>query len=44
VRASNTSSVLTARFEADSEPALEMIMSEFREQIALVDSSLELNF
>ena len=44
VRASNTSSVLTARFEADSEQALEMIMSEFREQIALVDSSLELNF
>jgi phosphomannomutase/phosphoglucomutase len=44
VRASNTNSVLTARFEAESEAALEMIMSEFREQIALVDSSLELNF
>lgn len=44
VRASNTSSALTARFEATSAEALEMIMSEFREQIALVDSSLELNF
>ena len=44
LRASNTNSVLTARFEATSEEALEMIMSEFREQIALVDSTLELNF
>ena len=44
VRASNTSSALTARFEATSAEALEMIMSEFREQIALVDSSLELTF
>jgi phosphomannomutase / phosphoglucomutase len=44
VRASNTNSVLTARFEASSEQALEMIKSEFREQIALVDSTLELNF
>ncbi len=44
VRASNTSPALTARFEATSADALEMIMSEFREQIALVDSTLELNF
>ena len=44
LRASNTNSVLTARFEAESEQALEMIMSEFREQIALVEPSLELNF
>jgi phosphomannomutase/phosphoglucomutase len=44
LRASNTNSVLTARFEAESEEALEMIMSEFREQIALVEPSLELNF
>ena len=44
VRASNTNSVLTARFEASTEEALEMIKSEFREQIALVDSTLELNF
>ena len=44
LRASNTNSVLTARFEATSEEALEMIKSEFREQIALVDSTLELNF
>ena len=44
LRASNTNSVLTARFEAESEEALEMIMGEFREQIALVEPSLELNF
>lgn len=44
LRASNTNSVLTARFEAESEQALEMIMSEFREQVALIDPSLELNF
>ena len=44
VRASNTSPALTARFEATSAESLEMIMSEFREQIALVDSTLELNF
>jgi len=44
VRASNTSPALTARFEATSADALEMIMNEFREQIALVDSTLELNF
>ena len=29
---------------ARREQALEMIMSEFREQIALVEPSLELNF
>jgi len=44
VRASNTNSMLTARFEAESEAALEVIMGEFREQIALVDSSIQLNF
>ena len=44
LRASNTNSVLTARFEAESEQALEMIMSEFREQVALIDPSIELNF
>jgi phosphomannomutase / phosphoglucomutase len=44
VRASNTSPVLTARFEADNEEALEVIKSEFRAQIALVDPDLELNF
>jgi len=44
VRASNTNAALTARFEATSEEALEMIKGEFREQIALVDSTLELNF
>jgi phosphomannomutase / phosphoglucomutase len=44
VRASNTSPALTARFEAENEEALEVIMSEFRAQIALVDPDLELNF
>ena len=44
VRASNTTPALTARFEANTQEALDMIISEFREQIALVDSSLELNF
>jgi phosphomannomutase/phosphoglucomutase len=44
LRASNTNPVLTARFEATTQEALDMIISEFREQIALVDSSLELNF
>lgn len=44
LRASNTNSVLTARFEAESQEALDMIMSEFREQIALVEPSLELKF
>lgn len=44
LRASNTNSMLTARFEAESQLALDMIMSEFREQIALVEPSLELKF
>jgi len=44
VRASNTSAALTARFEADSQEALDAIMAEFRAQIALVDPSLEINF
>lgn len=44
IRASNTSPALTARFEADNEEALEVIKSEFRAQIALVDPGLELNF
>lgn len=44
LRASNTNPALTARFEANDQEALDMIISEFREQIALVDSSLELNF
>jgi phosphomannomutase/phosphoglucomutase len=44
LRASNTSPALTARFEATTQEALDMIISEFREQVALVDSSLELDF
>lgn len=44
LRASNTSSALTARFEAESEEALEMIRGEFRAQIGLVAPSLKVNF
>ena len=44
LRASNTSPALTARFEADTEEALEDIKTEFRAQVALVDPTLELNF
>ena len=44
VRASNTSPTLTARFEADTQESLETIMTEFREQIALVEPALELHF
>ncbi len=44
VRASNTGPALTARFEADTQENLEIIQDEFREQIALVDPDIELNF
>jgi phosphomannomutase/phosphoglucomutase len=44
LRASNTSPALTARFEADTEEALEEIKAEFRAQVALVVPTLEVNF
>ena len=44
VRASNTNPALTARFEADTQESLDTIMTEFREQIALVEPALELHF
>ncbi|QFU77628.1 phosphomannomutase/phosphoglucomutase [Halioglobus maricola] len=44
VRASNTTAALTARFEAESEEALENIKNEFREQISVTAPSLDLNF
>ncbi len=44
LRASNTSAALTARFEARNEAELEAIKSEFRQQIALVDPSLNVTF
>ena len=44
VRASNTTAALTARFEADSEEALENIKQEFRSQLQQVDPELELTF
>ncbi len=44
VRASNTGPALTLRFEADTEKALERIKTVFREQLARVDDSLDLDF
>ena len=44
VRASNTGPALTARFEANTEENLEIIMDEFRTRIAQADPDLELNF
>jgi phosphomannomutase / phosphoglucomutase len=44
LRASNTSAALTARFEADSEGALEVIKQEFRAQVGLVHPGLDLDF
>ena len=44
IRASNTTPALTARFEADTQEALEAIMGEFRAQIALVEPELKLTF
>ena len=44
VRASNTTAALTARFEADSDEALENIKQEFRSQLQQVDPELELTF
>ena len=44
VRASNTGPALTARFEADTQEALDMIQDEFRAQIALIDPEIELDF
>lgn len=44
IRASNTGPALTARFEADTEDNLEAIKEEFRAQIALIDSTVELTF
>jgi phosphomannomutase / phosphoglucomutase len=44
LRASNTNAVLTARFEASSEEALEAIKQTFRVQINAAVPDLELNF
>ncbi|MEE9254310.1 MAG: phosphomannomutase/phosphoglucomutase [Pseudomonadales bacterium] len=41
VRSSNTSAVLTLRFEADTQEALERIQEIFRSQLRQVDRSLE---
>jgi phosphomannomutase/phosphoglucomutase len=44
VRASNTTAALTARFEASSDEALEVVKQEFRAQIGLVEPGLQLDF
>ena len=44
VRASNTGAFLTARFEANSEEALETIKGDFRAQLARVAPDLQLPF
>jgi phosphomannomutase/phosphoglucomutase len=41
IRASNTSPVLTLRFEADDEPTLERIQDLFQERLVAVDPSLK---
>ncbi len=44
IRASNTSPNLVARFEADSEDALERIKSIFSDQIKAIDASVDVTF
>ena len=44
VRASNTTPMLTLRFEADSDEALQRIQGEFKEQLSAIDSSLSFPF
>ena len=44
VRASNTTPVLTLRFEADTEEALQRIQNQFKEQLSAIDSSLSFPF
>jgi phosphomannomutase/phosphoglucomutase len=44
LRASNTSAAFTARFEADSQEALERIQQEFQSQLAAIAPELEFNF
>jgi phosphomannomutase/phosphoglucomutase len=44
VRASNTTSSLVIRFEADDEPGLKQIQETFREQLLTVNPNLELPF
>ena len=44
VRASNTMPVLVARFEGDTEEALESVKSVFRDQLLAVEPSLNISF
>ncbi len=44
VRASNTTPSLVIRFEADNESAIEVIKNDFRQQMAKIDSSMQIPF
>lgn len=44
VRASNTTPMLTLRFEADTDEALQRIQGQFKEQLSAIDSSLSFPF
>lgn len=44
VRASNTAPMVTFRFEADSQQAIERIQDQFRDRFAAIDPALELPF
>lgn len=44
VRASNTAPVLTLRFEASNEEALERIKQQFKDELVKIDATLTLNF
>lgn len=44
VRASNTTPMLTLRFEADTEDAMQRIRSEFKEQLTAVENEIPFNF
>jgi len=44
VRASNTTPVLTLRFEADNEDAMQRIQQQFKQQLSAIDGELEFAF
>jgi phosphomannomutase/phosphoglucomutase len=44
VRASNTTPMLTLRFEADDEAAMQRIQQQFKQQLSAVDPDLEFTF
>ncbi|MFT5691072.1 MAG: phosphomannomutase/phosphoglucomutase [Oceanicoccus sp.] len=44
VRASNTTPMLTLRFEADTDEAMQRIKSQFKEQLTAVETEIPFNF